>query len=405
MVYRRPGRSTWGIIISAPAGEVRKSSGTRDKATARAIERAINDLKTRRDWQILNAVVDGVLSPGEVFDATRSGGLEQLRAQLDDMNLEPQVSIWLERHGQRVAPDTIAHYAHVVRSLLPADKQFPRSRFTIDVLDGWLASYPAGRSTRRKAHSAMSNFAKHLMRMRIITSNPMRSIEAPPANAPRLRYLDVPGMKRLANYQREPFCALSALLGGTGIEVSVAVTLRRRDVDAPRKEIRAAGTKTHSRDRIVRVAEWAWPYLEERCGALRPNDPLFPGIDRWEASDAHRAACKRAEIEDYQLRDQRHSYAVRAARGGTPAELISRQLGHANAVLVLKIYGRFMPSQQDRDKWERICDTQDQESAAACTISCTTPRNNMSQPQLSDWLTNSRGGTRTRDPGIMSAVL
>jgi len=34
-------------------------------------------------------------------------------------------------------------------------------------------------------------------------------------------------------------------------------------------------------------------------------------------------------------------------------------------VLVLKIYGRFMPSQQDRDKWERICDLQEQEAAAS----------------------------------------
>jgi integrase len=405
MVYRRPGRSTWGIIITTPGGEVRKSSGTRDKATARAIERALNDLKIRRDWQILNAVIDGALSPGEVFDATRSSSLEALRARLNNVDLEPQVSIWLERHGQRVAADTIAHYAHVVRSLLAQGKPFPRSRFTVDVLDEWLAAYPAGRSTRRKAHSAMSNFAKHLVRMRIIEVNPMRSIDAPPANAPRLQYLEVPDLKRLANFQPEPFCALSALLGGTGIEVSVAVKLRRRDVDMPRKEIRAAGTKTHSRDRTVRVAEWAWPYIEERCTALRPNDLLFPGIDRWEASDAHRAACKLSQIENYQLRDQRHSYAVRAARGGTPAELIARQLGHANAVLVLKVYGRFMPSQQDRDKWERVCAIQDEEVAASCTNTCTAPRNDMSQPPVSDWLIDSRGGTRTRDPGIMSAVL
>lgn len=137
---------------------------------------------------------------------------------------------------------------------------------------------------------------------------------------------------------------------------------------------------------VVPPFSGAWPYLEERCASLRPNDHLFPGIDRWEASDAHRAACKLAEIEGYQLRDQRHSYAVRAARGGTPAELISRQLGHANAVLVLMIYGRFMPSQQDRDKWERLCDIQDQESAAACTVACTPPRNDMSQPLVSDWL-------------------
>jgi hypothetical protein len=123
---------------------------------------------------------------------------------------------------------------------------------------------------------------------------------------------------------------------------------------------------------------------------------------REQASDAHRAATKRAELEDYQMRDQRHSYAVRAARAGTPAELIARQLGHANAVLVLKVYGRFMPSQQDRDKWEKLADLQDQESAAACTISCTTPRNEMSQLLVSDWPINSRGGTRTRDPGIMT---
>jgi hypothetical protein len=105
------------------------------------------------------------------------------------------------------------------------------------------------------------------------------------------------------------------------------------------------------------------------------------------------------------MRDQRHSYAVRAARAGTPAELIARQLGHADAVLVLKVYGRFMPSQQDRDKWEMIADLQDKEAAATatepCTVLGTAPRNDMSQPQSSDWPINSRGGTRTRDPGIM----
>ena len=82
---------------------------------------------------------------------------------------------------------------------------------------------------------------------------------------------------------------------------------------------------------------------------------------------------------------------------------------HANAVLVLKVYDRFMPSQQERDKWERLAHLQDEEAAGntevSCTGACAPPRNDMSQPQSSDWLTNSRGGTRTRDPGIMSAVL
>lgn len=33
------------------------------------------------------------------------------------------------------------------------------------------------------------------------------------------------------------------------------------------------------------------------------------------------------------------------------------------------------------------------------------PRNDTSQSCVSDWPVDSRGGTRTRDPGIMSAVL
>jgi site-specific recombinase XerD len=49
--------------------------------------------------------------------------------------------------------------------------------------------------------------------------------------------------------------ALFALLHGTGAEVSVALRLTRADVDPAVKEIRAAGTKTHTRDRMARVAD------------------------------------------------------------------------------------------------------------------------------------------------------
>jgi integrase len=339
MVFRRPGLKTWTIEIPTRDGPVRKSSGTSDKKTARAIERALQDLRTRREWELLNAVLENIISVGELYDAVVTNTLDSLRVRLSEVDIEPHVVIWRGRHGVNVKPDTIAHYVHAVRTLIPEGRPFHRSRFTVNELDAWLAAYPAGQSTRRKAHSAMSNFAAYLVKARVLDHNPMRSITAPPAGAPRLRYLDVPEMKRLANYQQEPFCAFSALLGGTGIDVSTALSLRKRDVDTPRREIRAAGSKTHSRDRIVRVAEWAWPYIEERQAVLRPNDLLFAGNDRWTAGDAHRAACLRAEIHNYQMRDQRHSYAVRAARAGTPAELIARKLGHANAVLVLKVYG------------------------------------------------------------------
>jgi integrase len=100
----------------------------------------------------------------------------------------------------------------------------------------------------------------------------------------------------------------------------------------------------------VSVAAWSWPYIEHHIRGLHPNAPLFPSLDRWTARDAHADACKSLGFLNYRQHDQRHSYAVRQARAGTSAELIAHQLGHSNAVMVLKIYGRFLPSQQDRDK-------------------------------------------------------
>jgi hypothetical protein len=129
---------------------------------------------------------------------------------------------------------------------------------------------------------------------------------------------------------------------------------------------------------------------------------------------AHRRVLKRKGLGflNYRQHDQRHSWAVRQARAGTPAELIARQLGHSNAVMVLKIYGRFMPSQQDRDKWEKIAAAQDQQDAIALgsgsvhgSINPTADNTKAANSKRISGLSNSRGGTRTRDPGIMRAAL
>jgi len=360
--FRRPNRPHWYVELPTPGGSIRKSTGTSNRSTARAIERALRELVDRREWDLLSAMADDRLTVGELYDAVHSRQVDALREHLDDVDLAPHVNTWLETHAPNVAPDTIAHYGYAVRKLLPEGKPFPRSRFTAAALEDWLAHYKGKAGTRRKAHAAMSQFARYLVRRQLLAANPMRDVSAPRAAAPRCRWLDMADMIRLADAQPGPYRALSALLGGTGIEISVALALHARDVDAPRREIRAAGTKTHARDRIVRVAEWAWPYASNQIALLTPNAPLFPHCDRWRAQDHHTAACKALGIEDYRIHDQRHSYAVRAARAGTPAELIARQLGHANAILVLKIYGRFMPSQPERDKWERVAAVQDAQS-------------------------------------------
>ena len=127
-----------------------------------------------------------------------------------------------------------------------------------------------------------------------------------------------------------------------------------------RRRAHVPGTKTDARDRDeVDIAEWATPYLEAHCRAVTANAPLFPGVTRYEAYKAHIRACGAVGIEDYTIHDARHSWAVRAKRAGATSEVVARQLGHRSTAQVEQVYGRFVPTEEERRGWERIAALQD----------------------------------------------
>lgn len=79
----------------------------------------------------------------------------------------------------------------------------------------------------------------------------------------------------------------------------------------------------------------------------------------------HRGACRTLGIENYQLKDARHSYAVRAIRAEAPFEHVAEQLGHADTTMVVRVYARFRPSKAERTDWQRIAAMQDQAAREA----------------------------------------
>ena len=87
--------------------------------------------------------------------------------------------------------------------------------------------------------------------------------------------------------------------------------------------------------------------------------PLFPGVDRWQASASHRDACNALGIDDYRLHDTRKTYAVRAIRAGASMEFVASQLGHANTQMVVNVYGRFSPPEDEKRGWEHQARLQD----------------------------------------------
>ncbi len=93
-------------------------------------------------------------------------------------------------------------------------------------------------------------------------------------------------------------------------------------------------------------------------------------------------------------------------RAGMPLELVARQLGHRDVVMVARVYGRFVPTSQERDRWEGIAAALDEEKWGRGGALGGAPIEKALEPNgPSAWEDDSRGGTRTRDPGIMSAVL
>jgi hypothetical protein len=155
--------------------------------------------------------------------------------------------------------------------------------------------------------------------------------------------------------------------------------------------------------------------LRDRRGAsCVPGARIFQGLDRWGVGEAHRQRLRALGLEGYRLHDARHHWAVRMARAGAPFELIARQLGHRDVAMVAKVYGRFKPDTEERDRWERIAAARDAVKwprGVAKGVATDGAEGKKEHEQSSATLTecgasnDSRGGTRTRDPGIMSAVL
>ena len=248
--------------------------------------------------------------------------------------------------------------------------------------------------------------------------NPARDVAAPPQEKPHAVTLDLRDVLRVVEAAEGLYRPLYAVLYGAGVEISAALACTERDVDVRNRELRAPGTKTHARDRVVRVADWAWPHLIRHVRNLLPGERLFPCLDRWKVGEHHTALLKRLELPHHRLHDARHFYAVRAIRAGTPYELVARQLGHADVAMVAKVYGRFAPRQVERNRWEEIAAAQDRELLEQNSVEKGAPHGapTSENDNAPEWertgtayeestSTDSRGGTRTRDPGIMSAVL
>lgn len=366
MVFRRAGRPTWYFQAKTRHGWTSLSTGTPDRRLAEKIATMWETLAgDERAWDCLDPVLARQRKIGTLFDLWRESGrkVAVLRRLLNDVDLEPLVSDFLTVHAKKVKPDSLNHIRYHLRTLLPAGVPFPRSSATVETLTTRLYEYDGEPGTIRKVHSDWSVFFTYCTDVRdLFERSPMEKVERPAIVAAPIRFYELDTVQRIVGWQpSDERRALFALLYGTGMEISVALKLQRSDVHPGRRELRAAGSKTHTRDRVARVADWAWDAFWAHAGAVLPGVRLFAGVpSRWTASDWHGETVKALEFPDrYPMKNARHHWAARMLRSGTPVAVVQRQLGHATAKLTLDTYGQFLPLGSDRDRWEEAATNYD----------------------------------------------
>lgn len=341
------------------------SSGTTDRATAKAMHAMGVALRAKHEWALLETVT---LEPSrrrrraaldKLFDAHRANALERLRGQLDDVDLTDYLPHWQDTLRARLRPGSrmVERYVTVVRTLMPEGKPYPRSTLTPAAVAAWQASAPSnaqrtksGQAMRIQRRLALSSFCEYLRDVGVLTTNPVREVKGAGKLDPKVVWIPEDEMRRLINAHVEPHRTLSALLHGTGLEISAALAIRKRDIDVERRAVRAPGTKTFNRDRVAKIRAFAWPYVERHIKNMLPSARLFEGITYEQARRALVAALEAADISvsGYTLHSARHSFAVQLRREGVPFELIARNLGHKDTAECIKCYGRY---DVDLDQW------------------------------------------------------
>jgi integrase/recombinase XerD len=367
MVFRRRGARTYTFQARLPNGRYQQlQTGApftaAGKALASRTEAMWNSLALEhRAWDLLEPVLaarrgDRAQRLGRLYDfwVTTRYSPGAMRRLLADVDVEPLVATFETWYRQHVRADTVAHAVAHVRHLIPACGPCPASGLTPAALSRALAEYPGTRNTKRRVHSHWSRFFGYCVSVHsAFDENPMARVERPGEERRPIRFYELDTVERIVAAQPTPGRrALFALLYSTGIEVGTALRLTRADVWDASQEIRAAGTKTHTRDRVSSISDWGWPLVRDYVRSLLPGAPLFPGYRVDVVWHWHRETTNALGLAEHlRVHAARHHWAVLALRAGVPVRVVQLQLGHATPTLTIGLYGAFLPSGDDRAVW------------------------------------------------------
>jgi integrase len=205
-----------------------------------------------------------------------------------------------------------------------------------------LAALPVSPTTKRNYLGAVQSFCGYLVAHDLLPVDPTgdaRKLPRPKKGKPRTVWMTRAEDERLCLAAPSPFREYFALIHGTGAERNAALVMTRADIDLTNGVCHIPGTKTATRDRTgIPIDAWALAILTPYVKRIL-NGPLFPTLGKAAVNRYHVAARTAASLPGYQMRDARHSVAIRwLVQDNVPMWDVAERLGHANMGMAIKVY-------------------------------------------------------------------
>lgn len=327
------------LHVPTPDGRhLQKSTGTTHRTVAGRVQRMVADLKDARNWTALGLVTGGSVTLGRLYDAYAAGTLDAFVREQSSPAWAALLDAWLA--AVDLKPATRTMYRMQVEAVLP-DGGTVASITTGAIRDG-LAALAVSPATRRNYLAAVQSFCGYLSAHELLPENPTadaHKLPRPKKGKPRTLWMTAAEDERLCLAAPSPYREYFALVHGTGAERNAALAMTRADVDLHHGVVHIPGTKATNRDRYgIPVDAWALKIFAPYAKTIL-RGPLFPTLSKWLVNRAHVEARTAAKLDGYQLRDARHSVAIRwLVLENVPMWEVAERLGHADMSMAIKVY-------------------------------------------------------------------
>ncbi|MDX3634043.1 site-specific integrase [Streptomyces europaeiscabiei] len=216
---------------------------------------------------------------------------------------------------------------------------------------------------------------------KVIASSPCRRITLPPMQDEEVTPPTVAQVEAMARVMPPYIRAAIVTLAGSGLRIGELLGLKVSDVDFKAGAIRVerqrlqsgkiGPPKTAKSRRTVPVGEVVTDALITHLAARPSKEWLFTmeegeplNYRRWktewncarkalqaaESESAEREGRKPVELPHMVTHDLRHFYASALIAGGASVKQVQLVLGHASAVITLRIYAHLWPGEEDRTR-------------------------------------------------------